>query len=107
MRTKLSLLCFEIREINLKVYFPVPSKITMMFSLVRTTAFCILRPLSLVCEGSTTLFPAVFVLRYTQVYVSTIYSSNIKANVEQPVNETFNISPTLYISDIYPDNCYI
>ena len=107
IETELSLLCFKTREVDLEVCFAVLGKVTMMFSLVWTTAFSTSRFLNSAEESGIFSLSTVLALRNTWVHVCTMNSSYVWANVEWPVNEFLDIRPVLNISYIYLDNGHI
>ena len=74
---------------------------------MRTNAFDILRSLDSAKKHRMIPFPTVFTLRYIQIHVSTLNSSNVLANIEALVNESFSFATALNIPNIYPDNGYV
>ena len=101
-----SFLCFELWRICFFVCFAAPSKFTVIFWLV-TIAFDALRSLDSARKHWMTPFPTVFTLKYTQIHISTLNSSNILANIEASVNKSFSFTTALNIPNIYPDNGHV
>jgi len=54
-----------------------------------------------------TPLPAVFILGNAWIHVSTPNSSNILANIEALVNESFSFAFALDVPNVYPDNRHV
>ena len=52
-------------------------------------------------------FPTVFTLWNTQVYISTVNSSDISANIESLIDDVLSLRTTLGIPDIYPNHYHV
>jgi len=60
-----------------------------------------------VCKGSVPLFPVVFALKYSQVYVHLSNSHDVAFYVEASVDETFSLASTLGVPDVYLDDSHV
>ena len=100
-------LCFKSWRIWFFIHFIAPSKFAVIFQLVRTIAFDTLRFLDSTRKCWMIPFPTVFTLRYTQIHVSTPNSSDVLADIEALVNESFSFVTTLNIPNIYPNNGHV
>ena len=78
--TQFPFLCFKSRGVHFFVYIATPSKFTMVFQFVRTIVLDTLRFLYSVRECCMVPLPAVFILGYSQIHVSTpnCYDSKLK-----------------------------
>ena len=100
IRTRLSYLDFQSRQVDLVIHLVIPSKLPMVFQLMRSVAFDTLRALDPAESHCMILLPAVFTLRNAWVHICSINHCNEAPNVEVSVNQAFGLRTTLDISDI-------
>ena len=77
---------FKIQQIDFKVCFAIPGKVTVVFDFIRPIAFNIFRSLNSACKSSMFLFPVVLTLGDTKIHVCAANSSDIAPNVKTPIN---------------------
>ena len=53
------------------------------------------------------LFPAIFTLWDSRVYISSSDCHNILSNIETPIDKTFSFCTTLDIPNVNLDNCHV
>ena len=80
MRAWFPLFGFKTWRVGLEVHFTAPSKVAMMFSLVRSITF------NTTYKIGVSLFLAILALENTRVYVSTSYSSNVTSYIEVSID---------------------
>jgi len=95
------------RRINLEVHFAASSIVFVMFNLVRSVTLYASKTLKSAHKCCISLFPAVFTLEDSWVYVCSSYSCNIVSDIKTSVNKTLGFCATLSILYIYPDNSYV
>ena len=78
-----------------------------MFNLVRSVTLYAPKALKSAHKCCISLFPAVFTLENSWVYVCSSYSCNIFSDIKTSVNKTLGFCATLGILYIYPDDSYV
>ena len=107
IRTQFAFLHFKVRKICLWVSFAILAKLTMVFRLVRPITLDTFDPLDSTQECEMTLFPAIFTLQNSKVYVSISNSHDELTNIEVSVNKSLGFTTTLDIPYINPNDCHI
>ena len=104
MQTRFIFFHLKIERISFLIYFAIPSKLTMVFSLVRAIALDALRALDI--AGHSCIFPslAILALRDIRVYVGSSNGCNKPPYIKTPVNKTFSLTSTLNIPNVNPNN---
>jgi len=63
--------------------------------------------MSTACESGVPPFPVVFALRNFQIHIHSTNSSDITANIEVSVDQTFSFHTNLGIPYIHPNDCHV
>jgi len=103
MRARFALLGFKSRRISFIVSLAIPTKLSMMFQLVRAVAFNAFCSLNPARQGGMSPFPAILTKQDARVHVCTSDSGDEVSYVETPVNKHFRILTTLNVPNINPD----
>jgi len=96
-----------VRGISFLIHFAIPSKLMMVFSLVRAIALDILGVLDMVGHSCMSPSPAILALRDASVHVGSSNSHNKPPYIEISVNKTFSLTSALNIPDVNPNNQHI
>jgi len=104
MQTWFAFFYLKVRGISFLIHFTIPSKLMMVFSLVRAIA---LGALDTVGHSHMSPLPAILALRDARVHVGSSNSYNKPPYIETPVNKTFSLASALNIPDINPNNRHI
>ena len=97
----------KVRRISFLICFAAPSKLVMVFRLVRAIALDTLRVLD--STGHCCMFPlpTIFALRDIRVHVGSLNGGDKLSYIKIPVNKIFGLTPALNIPNIDPDNQHI
>ena len=107
MWTWFTFFCLKARGISFLTHFAIPSKLTMVFSLMRAIALDALGALDTAGHSCMSPSLAILTLRDAKVYVGSSNSCNKLPYIEIPINKTFSLTSALNIPDVNPNNQYI
>ena len=79
----------------------------MVFGFMWTIAFDILRSLNSARHSGVPLFPIIFTLWNTRVYVSSSDSSDIPSHIKVLIDKSFGLTPALNIPNVNSNNRHI
>ena len=104
MQTRFIFFCLKAGRIGLLIHFATPSKLSMVFSLVRAIALGTLGSLDTVGHSCMSPSLAVIVLRDARVHVGFSNGRNKFLYIKTLVNKSFGHTPTLNIPNVDPNN---
>ena len=104
MRTWVTFLSLETKEVRLLICFAALPKFSVVFGSVQSIALNTLGALDSAREGSVFPLPAVFALGDSQVHVRPSYGGNIPADVKVLVDEALSFVTALIIPNVNPDD---